>query len=77
MPKADDSLAAFFNENKKLIESKLSQVKSSRNADAVIDRMRLLTSCEELVKNHPSWLKETILSFFPEFREIIDLVMNE
>jgi hypothetical protein len=44
--------------------------------DELDQQIHLLQKCEEVVKSHPTWPKQRILRIFPQFKTVIDAVME-
>jgi hypothetical protein len=77
MPKTDESVALLMVEQQLLAKAKLEKEKVSIAAHKAHVRGKLLQMCEQMVKSHPTWSKEKILKYFPEYEPIIDLVMED
>lgn len=80
----DEMMAAVAMSKHKLLEAKLAQLEvdaasqaDRKKNDAVTSRMSLMSACENVLEKHPTWSREKLLKFFPEFEEIVDAVMEE
>jgi hypothetical protein len=84
MPKIDDSMVSLVDEQKKLVDEQkklvqlqIEKVGISIPSDRAKERAQLIQSCEEFVEKHPLWSRERIITVFPEFETIIDLIMED
>jgi hypothetical protein len=59
-----------------MVTAKLARVEGTAEADAAHQSSRLLEMCENLVAKHPFWSKARILSVFPEYMSVIDVVID-